>query len=173
MAGLSWQKGKDFAEGSIKWNGISGEALRGLLTPGYEEGEGYLTGRLALEPVLDRKGIQYACPGGRCRHSSVFGETIFSGIRIKLPELSVFTLSDALSGMRIYAYLLRDYLREKVPGCEKASIIHVAPMPGLYGIRRFERQGGRVFPMGMENYSNEEAILKGVETGTLAEEFLR
>ena len=173
MAGLPWQKGRNFGEGAVKWNGIPGEALKKMLMPGYEEGEGYLTGTLALEPVLHRKEIRYGCPQVRCGHSSVFGETIFSGIKVELPGTDGFVLSDALAGLRIYAYTLRDFLREQVPGCVKASIIHVAPVMGLYGIRKYENehQDG-IFPMGMEQYSNEEAILKGVETGRAVMQFL-
>lgn len=177
MAGLPWQQGRKCAEGSVKWNGIPEKALKEMLRPGYEEGEGYLMGSLALGPVLCRKGIRYCASEIRCRYSSVFGETIFTGIRAELPEISAFTVSDALAGLRIYAYMLRDYLREQVGGCEKASIIHVAPMLGLYGIRQVTRQDSSVFPMGifpmgMEHYSNEEAIRRGVETGALVEEFL-
>lgn len=170
MAGLCRKQDTDItqgtaaAEGAVKWNGIPREALKKRMLPGYEEGEGYLTGIFGLEPVLDRRGIHYACDGSRCCHSSIFGETIFSGIKVTLPELSVFALSDAMAGMRIYAYMLRDYLRENVPGFEQASIIHVAPAMNLYGLRKFERkEADRVIPIEMERYSNEEAIVKGLQ----------
>lgn len=173
MAGLSCKQGTGMAEGAVKWNGIPKEALKKLMLQDCEDGEGYLTGTFSLEPVLDRKGVHYTCSGIRCCHSSIFGETVFNGIKVTLPELSVFALSDAMAGLRIYAYALRDYLREKMPGFEKASIIHVAPVMNLYGLRKFERkESDRVFPIEIERYSNEEAILKGIQVARECMEIL-
>lgn len=173
MAGLSMRKGTDTAEGAVKWNGISAEALKRCLKPGYEEGEGYLMGELCQDYTMERKGIRYAGDQIRCCHSGAFGETIFGGITVRMPEPSPFVLSDALAGLRIYVYGFRDYLRAEVPGCEGASIIHVAPVLNLYGIRRFERsESDRVFPIGMERYSNEEAIVGGMRVAKACGELL-
>lgn len=165
MAGLPWKLKSDKSEGAIKWNGISAEALKAYMKPGFEEKEGCLIGELALDYEKRRGNIVYSANGIKCCHSSAFGETIFSAVRAQLPEVSVFTLSAAQAGLRIFAYELRDRLRKQAAGFEQASIIHVAPLMKLYGIRSVRRRAGdRIFPIGMEGYSNESAIIKGMET---------
>lgn len=165
MAGLPWKQKSDRMESAIKWNGIPAEALKSCMKPGYEEGEGYLMGELALEHKRHSRGISYSADAVRCYHSSVFGETVFCAVRAQLPDLSVFTLSAARSGLRIYAYELRDSLRKQAVGFERASIIHAAPLAKLYGIRSVSRRAqDRIFPVSLDEYSNEAAIIRGIET---------
>ena len=64
-------------------------------------------------------------------------------------------------------------MRKTRQGFEKASIIHIAPQVEWYGTRRFaEKRRGRLFSIGLEEYTNEKAIEAGVACADLVQDFL-
>ncbi len=173
MAGIPWQPGSSKAYGAIKWNGIPTQALAEALEPGSLCGEGFLIGMLQPEFSWKKNGITCGNEAFRCFHSPDFGETIMAGVPITLPDFSIFTLSRAEIALRGYAYRLRDTLRKTRQGFEKASIIHIAPQVEWYGTRRFaEKRRGRLFSIGLEEYTNEKAIEAGVACADLVQDFL-
>lgn len=173
MTDIPWKRGKASATGAVKWNCIAGDLLKEYLEPGYEEGEGYIAGMLNLGYVKKEKDFCYGEGLVKCYHSKKFGETIIRGIKIQLPELTAFTLSQANAGLRMYAYELRNQLRATKKGFEEASIIHIAPELDLYGVRCVaDLQYGRLFFTGLEEYSNEKALEAGVAAADRVNTFL-
>lgn len=173
MAQLPWKQEKTEAEGAVKWSGISGDALKKYMAPDVVEKKDCLIGKINLDFVMQEHGIAFDASDMMCCHNTLYGETIFSRIPIKLPDLDIFTLSDAYAGFRKFAYALRDNLHIEKPGFEKAAIIHVAPELEFYGIRRFPERSERLFAINITDYTNEAAIIEGIDVAARVSDFLK
>lgn len=175
IAGWNWQQDRDYVSVSVKWNGVKGEQLKTHLQEGYEDKGGCVTGRLRLMYHEEREGIQYGGQEVVCCHNDKFGETIMIGLTAKVPGIDPFTLSRAQSGLRKFAYGLRDHLRSQMPGFEKANIIHVSPILNQYGVRKFEtdREKGLFLINGSGcGYAGLQAIEKGIDMSEQVKNYL-
>ena len=173
MAQLPWKQEKTEAEGAVKWSGISGDALKKYMASDAVEEKDCLIGKINLDFVMQEHGIAFDASDMMCCHNTLYGETIFSRIPIKLPDLDIFTLSDAYAGFRKFAYALRDNLHIEKLGFEKAAIIHVAPELEFYGIRRFPERSERLFAINITDYTNEAAIIEGIDVAARVSDFLK
>lgn len=143
------------------------------MAPDAVEKKDCLIGKINLDFVMQEHGIAFDASDMMCCHNTLYGETIFSRIPIKLPDLDIFTLSDAYAGFRKFAYALRDNLHIEKPGFEKAAIIHVAPELEFYGIRRFPERSERLFAINITDYTNEAAIIEGIDVAARVSDFLK
>ena len=94
------------------------------------------------------------------------GEALVSGLTCSIPAFDPLLLSAAQSGLRRFAYDLRDHLRKTLPGMEGLNIIHVAPQLNVYGIRQCENtfENVTILNNSPQRYSNCKALARGMES---------
>ncbi|MGF7141964.1 hypothetical protein HNQ56_000374 [Anaerotaenia torta] len=170
-AGLRFEALNPRVRTNVKFNQISTEAIRNAAAKDFlMEGNGFLIGKLAYELGAALQGIQMSASDMCFCHNADYGELIVNGLTADLGEITPFALSRAQSGLRRFAYELRDDFKRRLKGFEKANIIQVAPRLDCYGLRR---AAGNPYDNlillndGTEAYSNHRAIELGVKMGRL------
>lgn len=133
--GLSFQQKSLKIQTNVKMNQIPTEDIRAHMKEIIEEGEAYLIGKLNYEFNGNKGGMSCVIKDPIFYHDSEVRELIITGLTALPQDMSAFSLSKAQSGLRTFAYDVRDDLRKNKIGFQNAHIIHVAPRIDCYGIR--------------------------------------
>ncbi len=169
-AGLTPQVRNRRVSINAKFNQISTEAIRSNTAEILQEGEGYLIGKLDYRYNCSLSGLNMSVDNPFFCHDTDYKELIIYGLTASLGQPDSIALSQAQTGLRRFAYALREDIRQGLKGFEKAHIIHVAPRLDCYGLRSYKENpydNLTLLNNEVTAYNNRKAIELGIRAGSL------
>lgn len=174
-AGLQAVPSKKKVKMAVRCNQVSGTAIRAAAS-NIAEGDGYLVGEMAL-PVMKKIGVlELSAKQLKVFHNEDCRELILYGLTAQMDEINVFSLSQARTELRIFAYELRDLLRKEWEGFNSINIIQTAPGMDCYGLRTYpENPYANLILLNNQvtDYSNIQAVRLGIQAGAVCSDLFQ
>lgn len=150
---------------AVKLGGIPTSLLKQISSSYCDETPDELSGILTLDCHMNWNRLSFFGINFPYYHNSYYRETIITGLTASCPDTNIFTLSSIQAGLRIFAYFMRDKLKELCPHLTNIDIIEVSPLIDSYGLRRFSEPpptGLLLLNNERNDYSNLDSIQIGL-----------